>query len=302
MGVAVDPYPHDAQDLDVDVRLSISRRAHAALMAQLAADTQLLQALHVMDYSLLLGLHFPRWGADRWFPPHSPAVRALTLCAEANAWFFRLCKRILEVQLRCMHWEADLEYMHACAIQAAAKTGKQQVHPRSNGAAAPAAGAPSAPPHADAGKEPRSAEHAPAEPPAHAAVPGPAVPAAATTERRGRNGPAGAPGLNACGSIPRVSEADEAGAGWGARYDDLLLRAAAGTGPLSLLERHHVHRCGIWELCLTCSKARWVQQSLQAPAGAAVLCESRRLRRTGWVCRRSGQPKHESEAPHLHGR
>ena len=40
---------------------------------------------------------------------------------------------------------------------------------------------------------------------------------------------AGAPGLHARGSIPRVSEADEAGAGWGARYDDLLQRTAAGT-------------------------------------------------------------------------
>ena len=39
---------------------------------------------------------------------------------------------------------------------------------------------------------------------------------------------AGAPGLHARGSIPRVSEADEAGAGWGARYDDLLKRTAAG--------------------------------------------------------------------------
>jgi hypothetical protein len=63
------------QDLDLDVRLALSARAHAALMAQLAADTALLQALHVMDYSLLLGLHFPRWGADRWRPPHAPAAR-----------------------------------------------------------------------------------------------------------------------------------------------------------------------------------------------------------------------------------
>jgi len=65
-----------AQDLDLDVRLALSARAHAALMAQLAADTALLQALHVMDYSLLLGLHFPRWGADRWRPPHAPAARS----------------------------------------------------------------------------------------------------------------------------------------------------------------------------------------------------------------------------------
>ena len=59
----------------MDVRLAVPARAHAALMAQIAADTQLLQALHVMDYSLLLGLHFPRWGAGRWYPPHSAPVR-----------------------------------------------------------------------------------------------------------------------------------------------------------------------------------------------------------------------------------
>lgn len=69
------------QDLDLDVRLAVPARAHAALMAQLAADTRLLQELHVMDYSLLLGLHFPRWGADRWYPPHSRTARTtITLC------------------------------------------------------------------------------------------------------------------------------------------------------------------------------------------------------------------------------
>ncbi len=43
---------------------------------------------------------------------------------------------------------------------------------------------------------------------------------------------AGAPGMQARGSVPRVSDADEAGAGWSARYDDLLQRAAAGARPL----------------------------------------------------------------------
>lgn len=67
------------QDLDVDVRLALPARAHAALLAQIATDTELLQALHVMDYSLLLGLHFPRWGSA-WFPPHSAPVRAHLRC------------------------------------------------------------------------------------------------------------------------------------------------------------------------------------------------------------------------------
>ena len=74
------------QDLDLDVRLAVPARAHAALMAQLAADTKLLQELHVMDYSLLLGLHFPRWGAGRWYPPHSRTARAtITPCLNARS-------------------------------------------------------------------------------------------------------------------------------------------------------------------------------------------------------------------------
>ena len=63
----------------MDVRLALPARAHAALLAQIATDTELLQALHVMDYSLLLGLHFPRWGSA-WFPPHSAPVRARLRC------------------------------------------------------------------------------------------------------------------------------------------------------------------------------------------------------------------------------
>ena len=66
---------YHVQDLDVDVRLALPALAHAALLAQIAIDTELLQALHVMDYSLLLGLHLPRWGSA-WFPPHSAPVRA----------------------------------------------------------------------------------------------------------------------------------------------------------------------------------------------------------------------------------
>ena len=68
----------------MDVRLALPARAHAALLAQIAADTELLQALHVMDYSLLLGLHFPRWGAA-WFPPHSAPVRGPPLHALRRA-------------------------------------------------------------------------------------------------------------------------------------------------------------------------------------------------------------------------
>lgn len=68
------------QDLDIDVRLALAKGAHAALMKQIQADTALLARMHVMDYSLLLGVHYPKWGDNTWFPPNEcPAVRNLPL-------------------------------------------------------------------------------------------------------------------------------------------------------------------------------------------------------------------------------
>ncbi len=58
------------QDLDVDVRLALARGAHAALLKQIEADTALLARMHIIDYSLLLGVHYPKWGDNTWFPPH----------------------------------------------------------------------------------------------------------------------------------------------------------------------------------------------------------------------------------------
>lgn len=60
------------QDRDVDVRLQLHRQAHQGLMAQIAKDTDLLERLHVMDYSLLLGVHFSSWGEDHWQAPSIP--------------------------------------------------------------------------------------------------------------------------------------------------------------------------------------------------------------------------------------
>eukprot|EP00884_Botryococcus_braunii_P003587 jgi/Botrbrau1/13229/Bobra.0199s0002.1 len=59
------------KDLDLDVRLEVAPAARAALLEQVARDTQLLEKLHIMDYSLLLGLHFPTWGNSNWVPPNS---------------------------------------------------------------------------------------------------------------------------------------------------------------------------------------------------------------------------------------
>ena len=86
----------------------------------------------------------------------------------------------------------------------------QHVDAHSNGVAALPAAAPNAftlgtavVPHGDAGKEGGADQRA-----------------------------QGPPGLHAKGSMPRVSEADEVGAKWSTRYDDLLHRAAAGVSPL----------------------------------------------------------------------
>ena len=39
------------------------------LMGQLGRDCALLESLRVMDYSLLLGVHYLSWGADKWIAP-----------------------------------------------------------------------------------------------------------------------------------------------------------------------------------------------------------------------------------------
>lgn len=61
-----------AKDLDLDMKLALAKGAHAALMRQIEADAALLARMHVMDYSLLLGVHYPKWGQDVWYPPHTP--------------------------------------------------------------------------------------------------------------------------------------------------------------------------------------------------------------------------------------
>jgi hypothetical protein len=60
--------------MDLDVRLQISSVSRTSLLDQVVRDTQLLEKLHIMDYSLLLGIHFPAWGDDHWAPPHAPPV------------------------------------------------------------------------------------------------------------------------------------------------------------------------------------------------------------------------------------
>eukprot|EP00879_Flechtneria_rotunda_P014779 GHRR01015443.1.p1 GENE.GHRR01015443.1~~GHRR01015443.1.p1 ORF type:complete len:930 (+),score=427.73 GHRR01015443.1:117-2906(+) len=47
------------KDLDVDTRIVLQQPAYDKLIAQLTADADLLRTVGVMDYSLLLGVHYP---------------------------------------------------------------------------------------------------------------------------------------------------------------------------------------------------------------------------------------------------
>ena len=57
------------QDLDIDFQLVLNAATYDQLMEQLGRDTALLESLRVMDYSLLLGVHYLSWGPDQWEPP-----------------------------------------------------------------------------------------------------------------------------------------------------------------------------------------------------------------------------------------
>lgn len=58
------------KDLDIDLKFELSPDRHKRLISQLVADTEFLERLHVIDYSLLLGVHFVRWGESDWYPPY----------------------------------------------------------------------------------------------------------------------------------------------------------------------------------------------------------------------------------------
>jgi 1-phosphatidylinositol-4-phosphate 5-kinase len=59
------------KDLDIDLKFELTAEQHVAFMQQLTADAEFLERLHVIDYSLLLGVHFIRWGNEEWYPPFS---------------------------------------------------------------------------------------------------------------------------------------------------------------------------------------------------------------------------------------
>ena len=57
------------KDLDLDIQFECREEERARLLRCLKADATFLQRLGVIDYSLLLGVHFSRWGEDLWCPP-----------------------------------------------------------------------------------------------------------------------------------------------------------------------------------------------------------------------------------------
>ena len=66
------------------MRLALAKGAHGALMRQIEADAALLAHMGVMDYSLLLGVHYPKWGDDTWHPPgRSTPVRTSPMALAA---------------------------------------------------------------------------------------------------------------------------------------------------------------------------------------------------------------------------
>lgn len=63
----------------MDSRLALARGERGALMQQLRADTALLAGMHVMDYSLLLGVH-SRSGGWTSSPPVTDRVHPRMRC------------------------------------------------------------------------------------------------------------------------------------------------------------------------------------------------------------------------------
>ena len=67
------------QDLDIDFKLVLNSATYDRLMEQIQKDCALLEALRVMDYSMLLGVHYLSWGPEEWHPPRIK-VRVKDVC------------------------------------------------------------------------------------------------------------------------------------------------------------------------------------------------------------------------------
>ena len=89
------------QDLDIDFKLVLNASTYDRLMDQIEEDCALLEALRVMDYSMLLGVHFLAWGPDEWHPPK------IKVQSDANS-----C--LLHYMLHSMTARAALSLLETC--------------------------------------------------------------------------------------------------------------------------------------------------------------------------------------------
>lgn len=60
------------KDLDIDMKFELSSERYGVLMSTLKRDIQFLAKRRLIDYSLLLGVHFISWGENEWYPPSEP--------------------------------------------------------------------------------------------------------------------------------------------------------------------------------------------------------------------------------------
>lgn len=104
-------------------------RTHTAVMRQLDADCALLERLNVMDYSLLLGVHFVRWGNERWSPPFGDwgAAEAEPPAPDGHTWGRGCDARSLAAILRSAEEESGLGEAVRSAASMLTRVGRTSV-------------------------------------------------------------------------------------------------------------------------------------------------------------------------------